>query len=124
MRSHVTESRMLLESRHRISFNTASGMRSHVTLRFTIEDGARWNSFNTASGMRSHVTTLRILQRISILLFQYRKRYEITCDGKEGKEVAFFTLFQYRKRYEITCDVTADCGQVTADCGVSIPQAV
>ena len=37
-------------------------------------------------------------------MFQYRKRYEVTCDDyvqtmeeEEGK-------FQYRKRYEVTCD--------------------
>ena len=61
--------------------------------------------------------------------FQYRKRYEITCDVyvpnyKEEKQMCFntasgmrshvttvvntksrsTTMFQYRKRYEITCD--------------------
>ncbi len=36
--------------------------------------------------------------------FQYRKRYEITCDIKEFREVTEPWPFQYRKRYEITCD--------------------
>ena len=37
-------------------------------------------------------------------VFQYRKRYEITCDVYlfVGKSCRF--MFQYRKRYEITCD--------------------
>ena len=37
--------------------------------------------------------------------FQYRKRYEITCDGKQRKvRPGTASRFQYRKRYEITCD--------------------
>ena len=37
--------------------------------------------------------------------FQYRKRYEITCD-LHGADLSGANLseFQYRKRYEITCD--------------------
>ena len=40
-------------------------------------------------------------------MFQYRKRYEVTCDIEElaGKELEL--LFQYRKRYEVTCDYIA-----------------
>ena len=36
--------------------------------------------FNTASGMRSHVTLKLKEKRVKLLLFQYRKRYEVTCD--------------------------------------------
>ena len=37
--------------------------------------------FNTASGMRSHVTGLVSSAKVKDdVLFQYRKRYEITCD--------------------------------------------
>ena len=37
-------------------------------------------------------------------MFQYRKRYEVTCDfvKVDGKIVCM--RFQYRKRYEVTCD--------------------
>ena len=37
--------------------------------------------------------------------FQYRKRYEVTCDQVDdiGKWIAAMP-FQYRKRYEVTCD--------------------
>ena len=63
--------------------------------------------------------------------FQYRKRYEVTCDmpdeqlenpdlasfntasgmrshvtTKEKPNNIIIVLFQYRKRYEVTCDVT------------------
>ena len=37
-------------------------------------------------------------------LFQYRKRYEITCDAVGAPLETYVVLFQYRKRYEITCD--------------------
>ena len=36
--------------------------------------------------------------------FQYRKRYEITCDFRMIKREMDEFKFQYRKRYEITCD--------------------
>ena len=87
-------------------------------------------SFNTASGMRSHVTTLGHSMPMTFSVFQYRKRYEITCDSLMDQweekilEVSipqavwdhmwrdfsggmnhFAPLFQYRKRYEITCDL-------------------
>ena len=56
-------------------------------------------------------------------LFQYRKRYEITCDQKGETLEELPAEFQYRKRYEITCD---SLGAVPVDSatGVSIPQAV
>ena len=61
------------------SFNTASGMRSHVTwISSTIR--TNHNRFNTASGMRSHVTNGEGLVQLIISSFQYRKRYEVTCD--------------------------------------------
>ena len=55
--------------------------------------------FNTASGMRSHATHTGILSGHNSLSFQYRKRYEVTCDGSR-RTVARFAI------------------------GVSIPQAV
>ena len=36
--------------------------------------------FNTASGMRSHVTVSSVTEAVYVFTFQYRKRYEITCD--------------------------------------------
>ena len=38
------------------------------------------SSFNTASGMRSHVTMALCRMWAHLWAFQYRKRYEITCD--------------------------------------------
>ena len=80
--------------------------------------------------------------------FQYRKRYEITCDQSSKSFLGICwrgfntasgmrshvtqhmislmstpTVFQYRKRYEITCDVTLSDHDVR-DERVSIPQAV
>ena len=37
-------------------------------------------------------------------MFQYRKRYEVTCDLKEKIVPVNLVEFQYRKRYEVTCD--------------------
>ena len=37
-------------------------------------------------------------------MFQYRKRYEVTCDHFANKDGAAAEKFQYRKRYEVTCD--------------------
>ena len=37
-------------------------------------------------------------------MFQYRKRYEITCDDDAVTVGTPHHGFQYRKRYEITCD--------------------
>ena len=90
---------------------------------------AMGSSFNTASGMRSHVTSRSRTSEYPSSWFQYRKRYEVTCDAKEkapenislsGFNTASgmrshvtmeeTTLkqnkmrFQYRKRYEVTCD--------------------
>ena len=36
--------------------------------------------------------------------FQYRKRYEVTCDAASVWKSRSMALFQYRKRYEVTCD--------------------
>ena len=111
-------------------FNTASGMRSHVTTEvFTIT--AASIGFNTASGMRSHVTKRLWSKQGLWITFQYRKRYEVTCDpmkvspvrslmgsfntasgmrshvtsGTSRTSTRKFLKFQYRKRYEVTCDV-------------------
>ena len=40
-----------------------------------------------------------------LLLFQYRKRYEVTCDGYYAYQRYSNSKFQYRKRYEVTCDL-------------------
>ena len=37
-------------------------------------------------------------------MFQYRKRYEVTCDMRHSKKKLLLKGFQYRKRYEVTCD--------------------
>ena len=36
--------------------------------------------------------------------FQYRKRYEVTCDVSGLVKKQKDAEFQYRKRYEVTCD--------------------
>ena len=98
-------------------------MRSHVTDSFVHFRGS-FISFNTASGMRSHVTNRRFRAIKREMEFQYRKRYEITCDFIEfnvSRHIS--TEFQYRKRYEITCDVLFLYKEETI-MGVSIPQAV
>ena len=38
------------------------------------------------------------------LEFQYRKRYEVTCDIATFEIAEAIVQFQYRKRYEVTCD--------------------
>ena len=80
MRSHVTESLSALEAITPISFNTASGMRSHVTGTSSFQYLVLDYGFNTASGMRSHVTIGPKSNSSSRMRFQYRKRYEVTCD--------------------------------------------
>ena len=78
-------------------------MRSHVTLNDR-ELRLAMLGFNTASGMRSHVTTPPSRNSTSSAMFQYRKRYEVTCDeGSTTTDTPTFE-FQYRKRYEVTCD--------------------
>ena len=61
--------------------------------------------FNTASGMRSHATKLHVSMYHKVNGFQYRKRYEVTCDKDELVRYSEEAdKFQYRKRYEVTCD--------------------
>ena len=38
------------------------------------------------------------------VLFQYRKRDEVTCDQVAPQKNGVPAEFQYRKRYEVTCD--------------------
>ena len=97
-------------------------MRSHVTL-IRAEKKVIYRSFNTASGMRSHVTKSMLRLSASSGTFQYRKRYEITCDKKDQGEKKKQAVFQYRKRYEITCDETPLLEKFVVQ-AVSIPQAV
>ena len=55
--------------------------------------------------------------------FQYRKRYEVTCDVKNISIAIGNDKFQYRKRYEVTCDmIILACIHFRGQ--VSIPQAV
>ena len=55
--------------------------------------------------MRSHVTGRAKEGYTFAAMFQYRKRYEITCDAIDDAVTTIATTaFQYRKRYEITCD--------------------
>ena len=54
--------------------------------------------------MRSHVTNEVNSPAVNFDLFQYRKRYEITCDVASQNISMRLVSFQYRKRYEITCD--------------------
>ena len=55
--------------------------------------------------MRSHVTSMAGVVALSIFLFQYRKRYEVTCDQNLFTQGNKEFTFQYRKRYEVTCDL-------------------
>ncbi len=54
--------------------------------------------------MRSHVTKKALEVATETDVFQYRKRYEITCDFRLLGVLRQELEFQYRKRYEITCD--------------------
>ena len=85
------------------SFNTASGMRTHVTTKQK-RPSPLWTSFNTASGMRTHVTRGYRAALQGKAGFQYRKRYEDTCDSLRTRRRGVSWTFQYRKRYEDTCD--------------------
>ena len=66
-------------------FNTASGMRSHVTRQNDGRQVGEAVRFNTASGMRSHVTANANWDKAFLSRFQYRKRYEVTCDSVSGR---------------------------------------
>ena len=70
-------------------------------------------SFNTASGMRSHATAAFPGTKSRATLFQYRKRYEVTCDVMTRIDKDLSHMFQYRKRYEVTCDIKSKILYVT-----------
>ena len=55
--------------------------------------------------MRSQATELYMDLAVDGKAFQYRKRYEVTCDKKSENDLIKKAAFQYRKRYEVTCDV-------------------
>ena len=55
--------------------------------------------------MRSHVTGPYSRAKKTEVGFQYRKRYEVTCDDKVVELFMEARAFQYRKRYEVTCDM-------------------
>ena len=90
-----------------------------------VELRGRAFGFNTASGMRSHVT--RILVKTIVappLTFQYRKRYEITCDDESAKMQqrgwrSFNTASGMRSHVTVPMSRIA-----TMSMPVSIPQAV
>ena len=65
-----------------------------------VDADKRYYRFNTASGMRSHVT------------------------DDEDDDVPPPPRFQYRKRYEVTCDINSLTNSTTEFRRVSIPQAV
>ena len=55
----------------------------------------RLRSFHTAGGM-SHVTQRERMAQKQLVAFQYRKRYEVTCDsvsGRPQKQKAQFEVF-------------------------------
>ena len=87
------------------------------------EFGIEIYRFNTASGMRSHATMNFHYPYSSFDLFQYRKRYEVTCDSFLAVHISSIIWFQYRKRYEVTCDTMMN-NQYVREFVVSIPQAV
>ena len=103
MRSHATPPQATVTPVPS-GFNTASGMRSHATKEGHPSGFNLLTSFNTASGMRSHATPPGPLGRGSFSPFQYRKRYEVTCDFSKQNSQTWVPSFQYRKRYEVTCD--------------------
>ena len=65
-----------------------------------------------------------VLDALKETAFQYRKRYEVTCDDiLRNITNSPSTAFQYRKRYEVTCDYEIHVwGMLIMH--VSIPQAV
>ena len=50
------------------------------------------------------MTFVQWYTRVVMLRFQYRKRYEVTCDKQLDQLKELAKMFQYRKRYEVTCD--------------------
>ncbi len=48
-----------------------------------------FEGFNTASGMRSHVTPAALPDLLKLSEFQYRKRYEVTCDNENNIKINF-----------------------------------
>ena len=105
-----------------MGFNTASGMRSHVT--------KWWKSYTTNRNWFQYRKRYEItcdvryhFQETRPKSFQYRKRYEITCDQSVTPYATLIPAFQYRKRYEITCDIWKQ-RSVAVSTVVSIPQAV
>ena len=86
-------------------------MRSHATHEFR----HAWQFENPFQYRKRYEVTCDIgivMEEEWMLLFQYRKRYEVTCDTINvyvaGEEAL---VFQYRKRYEVTCDEPNSQGQ-------------
>ena len=73
--------------------------------------------------MRSHATKRVVHDSAMAMEFQYRKRYEVTCDITANGVLVIDDGFQYRKRYEVTCD-REECDYYIRHFRVSIPQAV
>ena len=121
MRSRVTDYTWAISSSF-ISFNTASGMRSRVTRRLV--RSCTWTSqgFNTASGMRSRVTLMMMMMGLVLILFQYRKRYEVTCDFVGETDSTMFSSFNTASG--MRSRVTIMWNLISTVFVVSIPQAV
>ena len=65
-------------------YQTASGIR-FMRQQIAGTTPTRLRSFHTASGMRAHVTSVKRQGDDGLPAFQYRKRYEVTCDSVSGR---------------------------------------
>ena len=98
-------------------------MRSHATISLYVSLKIL-GSFNTASGMRSHVTTISQSTESSNSRFQYRKRYEVTCDENAIMKIQF-TLEGFNTASGMRSHVTDSLiVREMTESEVSIPQAV
>ena len=79
--------------------------------------------FNTASGMRSHVTRPSYFDPFRTGTFQYRKRYEITCDNDE-RVVQCMLTGRFNTASGMRSHVTQWRFSEEGRLNVSIPQAV
>ena len=81
--------------------------------------------FNTASGMRSHVTAKKKAGLKLEYKFQYRKRYEITCDLQMSEDYRFHPDRRFNTASGMRSHVTAWPSSARKNgLKVSIPQAV
>ena len=97
-------------------------MRSHVTQAARSAQGAG-QVVSIPQAVWDHMWPKDFSSGNIVDSFQYRKRYEITCDTLRAPRRAPAVTFQYRKRYEITCDLKTVTSS-SLSIRVSIPQAV